>query len=245
MNISRDHAFRLRYNIHQWTQDAIIAEAVAGGYTSKIQPFWLKYDVRSLDRDSIVGSYATEKAPGDFFYRLDPRAAWYWEDNGVALLVKPMIAEVGHLFTKVTRIKVFIQKPDMEIASHRDLMPGNNYRSIGGKYKPTVGVFNGTFVGHPNLHVEPNTRHRDQKYLNLKIPLSADPGNPGKPFIIDKDGQKEYLVSDDCFYFLNEYEIFHGCDAVNFYRGVIFVDGMLNMEALEAEPKLDFYGSLI
>lgn len=240
MNISRDHAFRLQYTIHPWTQDAIIEEVVRNGYTSKEQPFWIKYDVRSVDHSSLWSSYHEEPAPGDFFYRLYPLAEWYWETNSVTPLIMPLAMEVEHLFTKMTRIKVFIQKPGEPIAAHRDLVPGNRYEHIGSEYEARVGQYSGVYRGHRNLVMGENTRHRDQKYLNLKIPLSAQPDNPGKPFIIAKDGERQYLMSDDNFYFLNEYDMFHGCDAVDFYRGVLFIDGILDMEALEAEPKLDF-----
>ena len=58
--------------------------------------------------------------------------------------------------------------------------------------------------------------------------------------------QNAVTITQEClqmhggYGFLNEYDMFHGCGAVDFHRGVIFIDGILNMEALEAEPKLDF-----
>ncbi len=238
--ISHDHAFRLRNKIHPYTQDAIIENVVKGGYTSDEQPFWLKYDVRSLEHASIWGTYDEEPNPPDFFYRLYEDAEWYWEENEVAELVKPLATEVEHLFTKMTRIKAFVQKPGEPISAHRDLTPGHQYRLIANPFQASLGGYSGIFQGHRNLRMPLNTRHSDQKYLNLKIPLSADPASGGKPYIVAKDGVKRYLKSEDHFYFLNEYEMFHGCDAVDFYRGVVFIDGILDMDALEAEPKLDF-----
>jgi len=238
--ISREHAFRLRYKIHPYTQDAIIENVVRRGYTEPEQPFWLKYDVRSLEHASIWGTYDEEPSPPDFFYRLYPDAEWYWEDNEVAELVKPITAEVEHLFIKMTRIKAFVQKPGEPIAAHRDLTPSHEYRHITNPFQAAVGGYSGYFQGHRNLRMPPNTRHSDQKYLNLKIPLSADPERGGKPYIVPTDGVKRYLKAEDHFYFLNEYSIFHGCDEVDYYRGVIFIDGILNMDAIRDEPKLDF-----
>ena len=238
-NISRNHAFRLPYKIHPWHQQMIIEEALATGYKSEAQPYWVKHDIRSLHPDSVAGTYQGDKAPGDFFYRLDPRAEWVWEDNEAAETLRPYIEDIGHLFTKMTRIKAFIQIADMEIAAHRDLVPGNEYRNFQSPRNPQLGTMSGIFEGHKRLRWQPNTRHADQKYLNLKVPLTTHPSEGGKPYIWDNDGKK-YLRSEDHLYFLNEYEMFHGCDAVPYYRGVIFIDGILNMEAVEAEPKLDF-----
>ncbi len=235
--ISSDYAFRIGHRISPNVQQAIIHEVLTHGQTANVQPFWVKCDVRSMDRPRG----GSENPPEDFFYRLDPRTAWHWEDTPLANMVRPMVDSVEHLFTKLTRVKVFIQKPHMAISAHRDLVPGNEYKHISGVYTPTIiGTYCGIYHGHPNLPVEPNTRHRDQKYLNLKIPLTSVEGNYGKPYIIGKSEGKEYLSADGHFYFLNEYEIFHGCDVVDFPRGIIFVDGILDMESLKNEPKLEF-----
>ncbi len=235
--VSQDLAFKIPYRFHPYVQDAVIEEAIASGYVSDAQPFWIKHDVRSLVSESVDGTW-TEKQPGDFFYRMDPRAEWFWEDNETAKMLKPTISQVQHLFTKMTRVKVFVQKPDMEIAAHRDLIAGNKYRFIKGPTKPSPGAYSGVYQGHPSLIVEDNTRHSDQKYLALKIPVSADPVSGGRAYVIG-DGKKKYLRAADYLYFLNEYE-FHGCDPVDFHRGVVFVDGILNMEALGKERKIGF-----
>jgi hypothetical protein len=154
-------------------------------------------------------------------------------------LVKSLLEPVEHLFTKLTRVAAFVQTPGMRIGAHRDLIPGNSYKHIQSPYSQKFGGYSGVYRGDPNLIVENNTRHPDQRYLNLKIPISSDPNNSGEPYIHNgKD--KLYLKSNDCYYFINEYEIMHGCDPVNFYRGVIFIDGIINMDVLEQEPKLNF-----
>ena len=240
MNISQEHAFRLEYKIQPQIQNAIIKEVLKSGYTTTEQPFWVQHDVRSVDHSSLWGSYDDEPAPRDFYYRLYPQADWHWETNNITPLIMPLAMQVEHLFEKMTRIKVFIQKPGESIAAHRDLVPGNRYEHIGSAFEARLGAYSGVYWGSRNLRMGENTRHRDQKYLNLKIPVSERLDDSGKSFIIATNGVKRYLLADDNFYLLNEYEMFHGCDFVDFYRGVIFIDGLLDMEALEAETKLDF-----
>jgi hypothetical protein len=234
--ISDNHAFCLDRKIHPIIQQTIIDLVMEHGYVAEHEPQWMQCPLRSLDRSTME---STENHIKDFHYRLDPQTEWYWEDNEVVPVVRPLIESVEHLYTKLTRVRVFIQLPFSNIITHRDLVSGNDYKFIANAYSPEPGTYCGTFLGHPELTVEPNTRHRDQKYLNLKIPLTTKVGDSGKAFIIG-EGSKQYLVANDRFYFLNEYEIFHGCDPVEYHRGIIFVDGILNMEALELEPKLDF-----
>jgi hypothetical protein len=231
------HAFRIDYKINAETQASIIEETIKHGYTEEAEPYWW-LDARTLDSNSVED---IKKFPQrGFQLRLDPRANWHWEDNTVVPAIRPLIESVEHLFTSLTRIGVFIQKPNRKIIAHRDLIPGNEYKLLRNAHDSELGLYDGTFLGHPDLSVEPNTRHSDQKYLNLKIPVSMRVGDAGKPFIINERGEKEYLRAHDHFYFLNEYEILHGCDAVDFGRGVIFIDGMLDMKALELEPKIYF-----
>ena len=239
--ISDDHAFCLDRRVHPEIQQSIIELVMEHGYMIEPEPQWVQISLRTLDRSTMKD---TENHIKDFHYRLDPQTEWYWEDNAVVPVVRSLIENIEHLYTKLTRIRAFIQLPFTSVIPHRDLIPGNDYNHIENAYSPEPGAFCGTFMGHPELFVEPNTRHRDQKYLNLKIPLTTKVGDSGKAYIIE-EGTKKYLVANDRFYFLNEYEIFHGCDPVEFHRGIIFVDGILNMKELKSERKLNFDETII
>jgi len=228
-----ENAFCINHAIDPGIQKEIIDLVVADGFTVESQLFWLKYNVRSLVQSTVPNSQGAQE---DYFYRLDPTVGWFWENTPVTALVRPLITNIEYLFSKLTRVKIFVQKPGMEIPAHRDLVPGNEYKFLTDEFSSTIGSYCGIYKGHPKLVMEPNTRHSEQKYLNLKIPLSTSEKNHGKPFIF-VDGVKTYHSSKNRFYFLNEYEIFHGCDPVDFYRGVIFVDGILDMKVLDAEQK--------
>ena len=234
--ISPKHVKFLNYDlkIHPYHQDAIIEHVVREGYTDDVQPFWLKYDVRSLNEDSVAGTYEDGPVPGDFHYRLDPRAEWKWDQNPVKDILVNQLLVVWHLFHKMTRVKVFIQKPGMDIPAHRDFIAGNQYKHFKDRYNSQFGMFYGVYTSHPNLQVETNTRHADQGYYTLKIPITSQPSDHGKPYIIDPDGKKQYIQSNDRAYLLNEVEVYHGCEPVDFYRGVVFVDGIINMAAIDA-----------
>ena len=231
-----DYAFRLPYKIHPYHQDAIIEETVKLGSIDEDRPYFIRHEVRTLVPESIDGAYYGSMPPtdADFFFRLNPVGEWQWLDNAAAEVLKPYHEMVRHLFVKLTRVKVFIQRPGHIIHPHRDLVPGNQYEGLDDPYTQAPGDFNGVYAGHPLIPTAPNTRHADQKYLNLKVPLTSQPGNHGLPYLV-WNGGRYFIDSRDHMYCINEVELLHGVEPVEFYRGIVFFDGIMDIEAIEAE----------
>ena len=237
--VHSDHAFRLRHRISHADQNAIIEYIVKNGYDVDSIPIWHRCDIHSLDFESVSGMYVGKPVPSDFYFRMWLDAEWHWEDTWLAEKVQELVRPVRHLFTKFTRIKAVVQRPGTVLNPHRDLATGNVYKHLRGPYNSKLGRFTGVYQGRKNVLIPANTRHRDQKYLNLKIPLSVHPTDPGPLYIMHGE-EKQYLDAQGHYFFLQEYPIFHGCEASDFHRGVILVDGLLNMEAVEEEYKLNF-----
>ena len=79
--------------------------------------------------------------------------------------------------------------------------------------------------------------HKQNKYLGFKLPLTEIPGNNGLPLIHQNTQNYKYDVGNSAFA-LNEIEIRHGAAPVDFYRGVLFFDGIVNHDKI-AELKIE------
>lgn len=85
------------------------------------------------------------------------------------------------------------------------------------------------------LHADYFTQWKDQhdanKHLAIKFPLTEQPGDNGCP-VIELDGEvMKYSVGNNAFA-LNEVDLNHGSMPVNHTRGVLFLDGIINIDAL-------------
>jgi hypothetical protein len=232
MGIDIEYAFRLPYRIEQTDQELIIQEAIALGTVDPAHPYFIRHEVRVADPSSLDGMF-DDQMPSDFFYRLEPNVKWGWKDNRCAVILQPYMDMIDHLYKKLTRVKVFLQVPGMEINAHRELVSGNEYVAMRSDTDSSYGANSGVFKGHENVRVTANDRHRAQRYLTLKIPLTSLSGNHGRPYLVQD--KKVYIESKDQFYCINEYQRAHGCDSVDFHRGIVFVDGIMDMAMMDQE----------
>lgn len=230
--IDLDYAFVLpEHKIHPYHQDAIIEEAVKLGTVADENPVFVRHDVRVVDWEKTDIPYDGDTPPADFYYRLEPESHWKWLDNDAATILRPYVEGVAHLFHHITRVKVFLQTPGMAINAHRELVPGNHYRAIRSPLDSSYGASSGVYQGEQGVRVSENDRHKAQRYLTVKVPLTSQPGDPGRPYVV-KD-ERVFFNTHDCLYAINEYEMAHGAEPVDFWRGVSFIDGILDMQALE------------
>lgn len=160
--------------------------------------------------------------------RLHPDLEWEWIDTPITPILKSLVDKIKHLYIKFNRVLILVQKEGSEIPLHTDKAVRNVYETE-------------NFIPGPakNLNFNDNDIHwHYNKFLTLKFPLTMIPNNNGKPKIKIKDNEYFYDVKNNLFA-INEVNILHGADAVNHKRGVIFLDGILNYDALKKESWLD------
>lgn len=160
--------------------------------------------------------------------RMHPDLEWEWIDTPITSLVKSLVDQISHLYLKFNRVLILVQKPGSEIPFHTDKAVRNSYSEEKFIPGPTA-----------NLNFTDNDIHWNyNRYLALKFPLTEIPGNNGKPKIKIDNNEFNYDVENNLFA-INEVNIMHGADAVEHRRGVIFLDGILDYEALQNEQWMD------
>ena len=160
--------------------------------------------------------------------RLHPDLDWEWIDTPITPILKNLVSSIQHLYKKFNRVLILVQKPGSAIPLHTDKAVKNNY----GNESFAPGPAQDLNFFENNIHWEFN------KYLTLKFPLTELANNNGKPKIKIQDSEFYYDVQNNLFA-INEVDILHGADAVDHRRGVIFLDGILNYEAVKNESWLD------
>lgn len=160
--------------------------------------------------------------------RLHPELEWEWIDTPITKSIQELVKSIEHLYIKFNRVLILVQKPGSKIPLHTDKAVKNNY---GEEHFAPGPAANLNFLAN-NVHWEYN------KYLTLKFPLTEILGNNGKPKIKVDDKEFYYNVENNLFA-INEVNIMHGADEVDHRRGVIFLDGLLNYQALLKEQWID------
>lgn len=218
-------------------QQTIIDETLEWGATSfeyNAIPVWKSVVFTNMFRDD---NFVEEP---QYPFRLDDRVTFEFRNmlrcNKSSMIIQELLSQIP--LYKVTRVLVLLQEPNIKLGEHRDLVPGHLYDNMEDKTSVLYGDktlrYEGTYhkaFQSLGLEIKDTEVHAAQSYMSLKIPLSVMPGNPGLPFILN-DGVKTHFNTHDKLYLLNEYECEHGADAVDFWRGVIFVDGFFNLDVL-------------
>jgi hypothetical protein len=238
-------------------QLALIDRARSGGFPytglyggTEKSPFWRLKIIRSVDPTSVPASalrwFETEAAPDQTFQRwayqcrLDDTLRWRWVDEEAGQRIAAILAPIAACFHLITRVNINLQVPGQNLPAHRDLVAGNEYDGLDSETHWRPGPRRVRYTGDAWLEkVRPlaNRDHRAAGYYAVKIPLSERPGDPGLPYII-QNNEKCYYATDDRAFFLNEYEVHHGADPVDFWRGVVFVAGILDPVRVQAlEPR--------
>ena len=218
--------FEIESSISQQIVDFVVnTQKTVGGARSlhvlKIpqEAFWKSFTLMSTEKN--IPHNSQPKGLSDFWQRHHTELDWQWISSDITDLVKNEISKIRHLYLHLNRVKILLQNPGTTVPMHKDPVAGSKY---GGQ------VFS---PPDPDIEIKENTYHRDQNYLCIKIPLTSQPKNNGEPRLEIGGKRYRYEVGRN-FFLLNEIEMTHGADPVDFYRGVIFIDGLLNMEAVGA-----------
>jgi hypothetical protein len=182
------------------------------------EAFWKAYRLRTFHKDIPFNGQPDQR--GEFWLRHRPDLQWSWIETDITNLVKKEIEKVSPLYHFVNRVMVLLQNPGTTVPMHKDRIAGSMYGNE--VFKPE----------DPDIKITPNTYHQEQGNLCIKIPLTAIPGQVGEP-CVEIDGQEYRYNVGRRFFLLNEVDMLHGAKPVNFYRGVIFIDGKLNLKAVQ------------
>lgn len=156
--------------------------------------------------------------------RLDSDLEWEWIDTPITPILKKYIDQIKHLYIKFNRVLILVQKTGSAIPLHNDKVVKNSYHNE--KFVPGPAV---------DLPLAVSNHHwQYNKYLTLKFPITELPGNNGKP-IVSIDGEIKHYDAGANLFAINEVDIMHGAQAVNHRRGVIFLDGLLDYQAVKKE----------
>lgn len=253
MSMPSGLGFALDAEVPRERQDRLIAlgreggELSAGSSSKSGDPFWKWATLRLPTRACLsprVLDYFARRPPADFDHwaycsRLDPTLDWEWLPGPASELVRGILRPHAPLFQKLTRVKLLLQLPGKRIIAHRDLVPGTVYDDMASEFDHGRGASRLTYRGASWLEevkpLEPAS-HRDNLYLAMKIPLSERADEPGRPFVT-LAGRKRHYTSDNRLFFLNEVEIDHGADPVDYWRGVVFVNGIWDAAAVARAAK--------
>lgn len=205
--------FRLSHKIDAAHQKSIIEEVVQKGTDLGV---WYSYLIRGVDGYSDTEAYNN---------RLNVDFPWSYQDTPITGLVQELLTPVSNFFTP-TRIKIFVQKPHEALIEHCDKL----------EYRNNLLFRN--FLKTDQFHdffVEPH--HEKQACLALKIPLSEKAGDNGKSYIRHQ-GSKYYIRPGNHYYLFNESRLRHGADPCAHFRGVMFIDGRIDLVELEKDNLL-------
>jgi len=156
--------------------------------------------------------------------RLDSTVEWEWLDTPVTPTVKKLIDQISHLYISVHRIFLLAQKINRTIPLHTDKVSKTKYKE--GLYQPNFS---------DRLDIKSTNYHWDyNRYMALKWPITEIKGNNGTP-TIQIDGKKYIYDVKNNLFAINEVEILHGADRVSHRRGVLFIDGLINWDAIKKE----------
>lgn len=216
----------------------------AGGVYGKTKPFWQAQIFRDCHYSTLpspVFNFLKQNshlyAEVCHFLRLEPNICWRWSNRSIAKKLEEEISSLMFFFKRLTRVAAFLQKPGMSINAHCDLVPGCRYKGIVDEFTAEIKSDNDLIYQGAKWWKDIFTHqyplvHKKQGYLGLRIPISLNPNLLGRQYL-KLDSKKYYYDTANRAFFINEYQIMHGADAVDFVRGVLFVDGELNLDKVE------------
>lgn len=155
-------------------------------------------------------------------FRMDPTKEWKWKDDELSQTVKALVEPFVHHYSRLTRVELLIQKPGESVYCHKDRITGQSYDD-----GISIGTYAADWFRHAeNCNADP-LLHEQQHYLGGRLAL----GPEGRSYLMDNQ-TKSYYTTKNEFFFLNE-DALHGADSVDFWRGVVFFDGVHNPEVMK------------
>lgn len=156
--------------------------------------------------------------------RLDPSVSWRWRDGEAGELAAMEVHKVSHLFHAITRVTTVIPTPGTAVRLHYDVAPGNIYR------EGTNGAWADRVVITPHRH------HNANRFLSIKLMITEKQEDYGET-VIRWDGRDWLYSTRNRFFALNEVEMLHGARAVGHLRGVLWIDGWINLDTYDREAR--------
>lgn len=175
-------------------------------YAKNANPKINPYFIAATEKDQSMST--TFKKPSDinslntFYNRLHPNLIWNWVDTPVTSIISDYLKPLQFIFKKITRVEAILQLPSKPLQVHNDLLIGNSQQAL----------------------------HKKQNFWGLKVALSEDKLSNGRPILEINKTQYSYFT-DSNFFLLNE-STQHGALPVKFHRGVINIDGEINLSKL-------------
>jgi hypothetical protein len=237
--------FKLPYQIDHQDQQAIIEYAYANSNSWSGQVQVWDNDIKNYDQTDYFGRVQITRLTEDsvkkvshatglnsnwlnWACRLDQTLEWEWIDTPITPIIKKYVDSISHLYKKFNRVLILVQKQGSAIPLHTDKAVKNQYGEEGFAPGPAQDIL-----------IEDNNNHwLHNRHLTLKFPLTEIKGNNGRP-LIEIDNEQYVYNTDNNLFAINEVSIKHGAHAVEHRRGVIFLDGILDYEALKKEPWLE------
>ena len=202
------------------------------------KPFWIGQGYTICTQGEALEGL-TEAQAQRYFYlkRASYDFSWEWMEKPYAAEVRDIISQLGPLVKRITRIAIILQIPGESVPAHRDLFIGNTYNNLKSSNETYWGSDRLTYMGDPCFEEKfgktlAQKNHENQNYFGLRIPLTEKPGMGGKPFVQTPGDEKHYYDMGNHVFLLDEASCEHGADPVDFVRGVIIVDGELDLNHL-------------
>jgi hypothetical protein len=158
-----------------------------------------------------------------YYARLNTDIEWDWVATPLTDAVRAEVGKIEHLYHRITRVLFLIQNPGVTLKLHRDPVPAHDYGN--GPYH----------MAHEVLDKTPNRNHDRNRYLSIKTVVTTQHGNNGCP-VLRLDGAEYGYDTGADFFSLNEVEMVHGARPCLHPRGVLWVDGYINLDAYDALP---------
>lgn len=180
---------------------------------------WKVLNFRRPQLDASLQKVFTEmQREPDFWLRHRTDLNWQWQTH--ELPIQELIEPVLPYYKVLTRVASLVLKPGESVPPHRDRVDGNLYED-------------GRLTLNANVS-HTNSFHKDNQYLALKIPLIFSAEKYGRPYLVKGEQRNYYNFSYSC-YAIDEYTVQHGVEPVDYWRGVIVMDGILNLEKVYAD----------
>jgi hypothetical protein len=179
-----------------------------------------RFITQETKQSAIFGSKPT--IDGDVLYdhclnRFNRDIKWTWRNTPASQLIQQILSPLEGI-VEFTRIFTLVRKPGESAPTHTDVAYGHSYKEGYVTYPEFTG----------NLQ-----DHHDNNYAAIRIPLTEMAGNNGLPYLYMNEKPYYYNAGTN-LYVIDEVRHAHGADPVDFHRGVVFVDGFVDFDKLEA-----------
>lgn len=250
--------FAIDFKLGADLQRAIVQDTCENGeifddFDSGSVKIWQMRSIRELDpvkcfpaaRKLIEEAYIEKRTkkvePRDlgFYVKFHPGIGWRWTDCPSTKIIRKHCKPLLSLFTHLSQVDVLLLRAGHSIPIHRDFVPGNVYGGLKNPYTSEPGTKTLKFLGEQwfaPFRKYMVAGHAEQDYMTLRIPLSLSPKDQGRPWLLNKNFEKRHYSAGGRAFMLND-TVFHGADAVSHPRGVLMLNGVLNMKKVSALKK--------